>query len=75
MDDRLHRLIEVRFGEDSGPPGRHQAPLNRCLSKTIAGHLVRPDALDATGTSLRLTRKRAAGDDDLRLAAPGLRSL
>ncbi|TLD46377.1 MAG: hypothetical protein FAZ92_01325 [Accumulibacter sp.] len=75
IENRLHWVLDVSFGEDANPVRKDNAPQNLSLLKKIVLNLIRLDATDKTKTSLRLRRKRAAWDDDARLRILGLRPL
>ena len=51
------------------------APQNRSLLKKIVLNLNRAGKTDSAKTSLRLKRKRAVWDDDIRMKMQGIRSL
>jgi predicted transposase YbfD/YdcC len=75
VENRLHWVLDVTFGEDASLVRKDNAPQNLSLLKKIVLNLIRLDATDNTKTSLRLKRKRAAWDDDARLRILGLRPL
>jgi len=51
------------------------APQNLSLLKKIVLNLIRADKTDTARTSLRLKRKRAARDDDIRIKMLGIHPL
>jgi len=75
VENRLHWVLDVSFGEDASTVRKDNAPQNLSLLKKIVLNLIRLDAADKTKTSLRRTRKRAAWDDDVRLRILGLTPL
>jgi len=75
VENRLHWVLDVSFGEDASPVRKDNAPQNLSLLKKIVLNLIRLDTADETKTSLRLKRKRAAWDDDVRLRILGLKPL
>lgn len=72
---QLHWLLDVGFGEDGCMNRKDHAPQNLSLIKKIVLNLIRLDKTDTVKTSLRLKRKRAAWDDDIRMKMLGLRPL
>jgi predicted transposase YbfD/YdcC len=75
VENRLHWVLDVSFGEDASTVRNDNAPQNLSLLKKIVLNLIRLDAANETKTSLRRTRKRAAWDDDVRLRILGLTPL
>ena len=75
VENRLHWVLDVSFGEDASAVRKDNAPQNLSLLKKIVLNLIRLDTADETKTSLRLKRKRAAWDDDVRLRILGLKPL
>ena len=62
----VEKSIHASHTEILTPPDIDNAPENLSLLKKIVLNLLRMDTTDAVKSSLRLKRKRAAWDDDLR---------
>lgn len=75
IENQLHWHLDVNFGEDASPVRKDNAPQNLSLLKKIVLNLIRLDKTDQKKASLRLKRKRAAWDDDLRMNMLGIKSL
>lgn len=75
IENRLHWMLDVNFGEDGCMARKDNAPQNLSLLKKIVLNLIRADTTDKAKTSLRQKRKRAAWDDDIRMNMLGLRPL
>jgi predicted transposase YbfD/YdcC len=75
IENRLHWMLDVNFGEDGCQVRKNNAPQNLSLLKKIVLNLIRSDTTDKAKTSLRQKRKRAAWDDDIRMNMLGLRPL
>lgn len=75
IENRLHWMLDVNFGEDGCTVSKDNAPQNLSLLRKIVLNLIRCDTTDKTKTSLRRKRKRAAWDDDVRMAMLGLNPL
>ena len=75
IENRLHWMLDVNFGEDGCQVRKDNAPQNLSLLKKIVLNLIRADTTDKPKTSLRQKRKRAAWDDDIRMNMLGLRLL
>lgn len=75
IENRLHWMLDVNFGEDACQVRKDNAPQNLSLLKKIILNLIRADTTDNVKTSLRQKRKRAAWDDDIRMRMLGLRPL
>ena len=75
IENRLHWMLDVAFGEDGCMVRKDNAPQNLSLLKKIVLNLIRSDTTDKAKTSLRQKRKRAAWDDDIRMNMLGLRPL
>ena len=71
IENRLHWMLDVCFGEDDCMIRKDHAPQNLSLLKKIVLNLIRADKTDTAKTSLRLKRKRAARDDDIRMKMLG----
>ncbi len=72
IENRLHWMLDVNFGEDGCRVRKDNAPQNLSLLKKIVLNLIRSDTTDTPKTSLRQKRKRAAWDDDIRMNMLGL---
>jgi len=72
VENRLHWVLDVSFGEDASTIRKDNAPQNLSLLKKIVLNLIRLDTTDQKKTSLRLKRKAAAWDDDFRVKIMGL---
>ena len=72
IENRLHWVLDVSFGEDGSTVRKDNAPQNLALLKKIVLNLIRMDSTDKTKASLRLKRKKAAWDDDVRMRMLGL---
>lgn len=72
IENRLHRVLDVSFGEDASTVRKDNAPQNCSLLKKIVLNLLRLDTTDKTKCSLRMKRKRAAWDDNIRARILGL---
>lgn len=75
IENRLHWVLDVSMKEDASTVRKDNAPENLSLLKKIVLNLLRIDTTDTVKSSLRLKRKRAAWDDDLRRRLLGLRLL
>ncbi|MFZ2854248.1 MAG: ISAs1 family transposase [Rhodocyclaceae bacterium] len=75
IENRLHWILDVSFGEDGSTIRKDNAPQNLSLLKKIVLNLIRLDTTDKTKASLRLKRKGAAWDDDIRMNMLGLTPL
>jgi len=75
IENRLHWVLDVSFGEDGSTIRKDNAPQNLSLLKKIVLNLIRLDTTGKTKTSLRLKRKQAAWDDDVRMNMLGLTPL
>jgi predicted transposase YbfD/YdcC len=75
IENRLHWMLDVCFGEDECMVRKDYAPQNLSLLKKIVLNLIRADATDPVKTSLRQKRKRAAWDDDIRMNMLGIKPL
>ena len=75
VENRLHWVLDVSFGEDGKTLRKDHAPQNLSLLRKIVLNLIRLDTHSKTKASLRLRRKGAAWDDDLRMNMLGLTPL
>lgn len=72
IENQLHWVLDVNFGEDGCQVRKDHAPQNLSLLKKIVLNLIRADTTDKVKTSLRQKRKRAAWDDNIRMRMLGL---
>ena len=75
IENRLHWVLDVSFGEDDKTLRKDNAPQNLSLLRKIVLNIIRLDTHAKTKASLRLRRKGAAWDDDLRMNMLGLTPL
>ena len=75
VENRLHWVLDVSFGEDGKTLRKNNAPQNLSLLRKIVLNLTRLDIHGKRKASLRLRRKGAAWDDDLRMNMLGLTPL
>ena len=75
IENQLHWMLDVNFGEDGCQIRKDNAPQNLSLLKKIVLNLIRADTTDNVKTSLRQKRKRAAWDDNIRMRMLGLPEL
>ena len=75
IENRLHWVLDVSFGEDGSTIRKDHAPQNLSLLKKIVLNIIRSDTTHAAKASLRLKRKAAAWDDEVRMNMLGLRPL
>ena len=75
IENQLHWVLDVTMKEDASTVRKDNAPENISLLKKIVLNLLRMDTTDTVKSSLRLKRKRAAWDDDLRMRFLGLTPL
>lgn len=75
IENQLHWVLDVTMKEDASTVRKDNAPANLSLLKKIVLNLLRMDTTDSVKSSLRLKRKRAAWDDDLRMNFLGLKPL
>ena len=75
VENRLHWMLDVSMGEDASTVRKDNAPQNLSLLRKIVLNLIRLDTTDKAKASLRLKRKRAAWDDDIRMNMLGLNPL
>ena len=75
VENRLHWVLDVSFGEDASTVRKDKSPQNLSLLRKIVLNLIRLGAADKSKTSLRLKRKHATLDDDVRLRTLGLTPL
>ncbi|HZX32253.1 MAG TPA: ISAs1 family transposase [Rhodocyclaceae bacterium] len=72
VENRLHWILDVVFGEDASPMRKDNAPQNLSLLKKIALNLIHTTCPGKAKVSLRIKRKRAAWDDDIRMGMLGI---
>lgn len=75
IENQLHWVLDVTMKEDASTVRKDNAPENLSLLKKIVLNLLRIDMTDTVKSSLRLKRKRAAWDDELRMRFLGLSRL
>lgn len=75
IENQLHWVLDVTMGEDGSSARKDHAPQNLSLLKKIVLNLIRLDSTDPVKCSLRIKRKRAAWDDDVRMNMLGLKPL
>lgn len=75
IENQLHWVLDVTMKEDASTVRKDNAPENLSLLKKIVLNLLRVDTTDTIKSSLRLKRKRAAWDDELRMRFLGLSRL
>lgn len=72
IENRLHWVLDVSFGEDASTVRKDHAPQNLSLLKKIVLNLLRTDTTQPAKASLRIRRKAAAWDDEVRMRMLGL---
>jgi len=72
IENRLHWVLDVSFGEDGKTVCKDNAPQNLSLLRKIVLNLIRLDKTDTKKVSLRQRRKGAAWNDDMRMNMLGL---
>ncbi len=75
IENQLHWVLDVTMGEDGSSARKDHAPQNLSLLRKIALNLIRADKTDPAKSSLRIKRKRAAWNDNVRMNMMGLRPL
>ena len=75
IENQLHWVLDITMKEDASTVRKDNAPENLSLLKKIVLNLLRIDTSDKVKSSLRLKRKRAAWDEDLRMRFLGLSPL
>ena len=75
IENRLHWMLDVQFKEDACRVRKDHAPQNLSLLKKIVLNLIRADTSDPAKASMRRKRKRAAWDDNIRMAMLGIKPL
>jgi predicted transposase YbfD/YdcC len=75
IENQLHWVLDVTMREDASTIRKDNAPENLSLLRKIVLGILRTDTSGRKKTSLRLRRKRAAWDDDLRAQLLGLNPL
>ncbi len=75
IENQLHWVLDVTMREDASTIRKDNAPENLSLLKKIVLNILRTDTSGRKKTSLRLRRKRAAWNDDLRAQLLGLNPL
>jgi predicted transposase YbfD/YdcC len=72
IENQLHWVLDVTFGEDASQIRKDNAAQNFSLLKKIVLTILRTDTTDSAKTSLRQKIKRAGWDDDLRMGMLGI---
>ena len=75
IENRLHWVLDVTFGEDASQIREDHGPQNFSLLKKIVLNMLRLDTTGKAKTSLRQKRKLAAWDDDIRATILGIQPL
>lgn len=75
IENQLHWVLDVTMREDASTIRKDHAPENLSLLKKIVMNILRTDTSGRKKLSLRIRRKRAAWDDDLRAQLLGLNPL
>lgn len=75
IENQLHWVLDVTMREDASTIRKDNAPENLSLLKKVVLNLLRMDTSGQRKASLRLKRKRAAWDHDLRAQLLGLRPI
>ena len=75
IENQLHWVMDVTMREDASTIRKDHAPENLSLLKKIVMNILRTDTSGRKKLSLRIRRKRAAWDDDLRAQLLGLNPL
>lgn len=74
IENQLHWVLDVTFGEDASQVRKDHAAQNLSLLKKIVLTILKTDTTDTTKTSLRQKLKRAGWDDDLRMGMLGIQA-
>ena len=75
IENRLHWVLDVNFGEDASTVRKDNAPQNFSLLKKIALNVIRLDKTDTTKCSLRKKRLLASWNDEVRMSMLGIQPL
>lgn len=75
IENQLHWVLDVTMREDASTIRTDHAPENLSLLKKMILNILRTDTSGRKKLSLRIRRKRAAWDDDLRAQLLGLNPL
>jgi len=75
IENKLHWVLDVTMKEDASQLRKDHAPQNLSLLRKIALNILRTAPPPPRKTSLRLRRKGAAWDDDLRMGLLGIMPL
>ena len=75
IENQLHWVLDVTMREDASTVRKDNAPENLSLLKKMILNILRMDTSGRKKLSLRIRRKRAAWDDDLRAQLLGLSPL
>lgn len=75
IENRLHWVLDVGFGEDASTVRKDNAPQNFSLLKKIALNVIRLDKTETTKCSLRKKRLLASWNDEIRMSMLGIQPL
>ena len=75
IENRLHGVLDVTFGEDARQIREDHGPQNFSLLKKIVLNMLRLNTTGKAKTRLRQKRKWAAWDDDIRATILGIQPL
>lgn len=75
IENRLHWVLDVGFGEDDSTVRKDNAPQNFSLLKKIVLNVIRLDKTETTKCSLRKKRLLASWNDDVRMNMLGIQLL
>lgn len=75
IENELHWILDVQFGDDASTVRKDNGPQNLSLLKKIVLNLVRSDTTDQVKRSVAKKRKMAAWEDDFRMRMLGLECL
>ena len=75
VENQLHWVLDVSFSEDASTVAKDNAPQNLSMLRKIALNIIRADKTSTRKSSLRLKRKGAAWDDEVRERMLGLRAI
>jgi predicted transposase YbfD/YdcC len=75
IENRLHWMLDVCFGEDGCCVRKDNAPQNLSLPRKMVLNIVRADTSEPRKTSMRLKRKRAGWDDNVRMQMLGIKPI
>lgn len=75
IENLLHWMLNLSFGEGESTLRKENGPENLMLLRKIALNIIRADKTYKTKASLRLKRKVAAWDDEVGKNMLGIRSI